>query len=120
MLPYFKTLDNQVSDKFGFIPLQYQVFPVKDNRNPSMAYVLENHKVISNLDSYNFLTFQIKVPSQLNADVWEKYLDKYWDSQLKYLIRYGFPLDFNNNIHLSHKLGNHGSGNKYPRILKLI
>ena len=111
----FKTWDEQMSDKFGFIPLQNQILPNKDHRNPSMPDVLKTHKIISNSGTYNFLDCQIEVPSQQNADVWEKYLDRYWDSQLKCLIRYGFPLDFNKNIQLSHKLGNHGSGNKYPR-----
>ena len=60
----------------------------------------------------------MQVPSQLKADVSEKYLDKYWDSQFKYLIRYRFPLDFNSNIHFSHKLGNHGSEYKYPRDIE--
>ena len=114
----FKLWDEQMSDKFGFIPLQDQIIPSQDHGNPSMTDVLKMHEIISNSDTYNFLDCQIQVPSQLNADVWEKYLDKYWDSQLKYLIRYGFPLDFNKNIQLSHKLGNHGSGNKYPTDIK--
>ena len=75
------------SDKFGFIPLQNQILPNKDHINPSMPDVLKTHKIISNSGTYNFLDCQIEVPSQLNADVWEKYLDKYWDSQLKFLIR---------------------------------
>ena len=54
----------------------------------------------------------------MKADVWEKYLEKYWDSQLKYLIRYGFPLDFDSDIQLSHKMGNHDSGNKYPKDIE--
>ena len=59
-----------MSDKFGFIPLQNQILPSKDHRNPSMTDVLKTHRIISNLGTYNFLESQIQVPSQLNADVW--------------------------------------------------
>ena len=114
----FKLWDDQMSDKFSFIPLQDQIIPSHNHKNPSMSDVLKMHEIIRDSDTCNFLDCQIQVPSQLNADVWEKYLDKYWDSQLKFLIRYGFPLDFNKNIQLSHKLGNHGSGNKYPTDIK--
>ena len=50
--------------------------------------------------------------------MWGKYLDKYWDNQLKYLIRYGIPVYFNSDTHLSHKLSDHGSGNKHPKDIK--
>ena len=110
----FKLWDEQMSDKFGYIPLQDPTIPSEDNRKASMIDALKMHEIISKSNTYNFIDCQIQVPSELNADVWEQYLGEYWDSQLKYLIRYGFPLDFNKNTCLSHKLGNHGSGNKYP------
>ena len=56
-----------MSDKFGFIPLQNQIIPNKDDRNPSMADVLKTHKIVSNSGTYNFLDCQIQVPSQLNV-----------------------------------------------------
>ena len=40
--PIFKVWDEQMSDKFGFIPLQDQILPSKDQRNPSMTDVLTN------------------------------------------------------------------------------
>ena len=110
----FKLWNEQMSDKFRYIPLQDQTIPSEDNRKASMTDALKMHEIISKSNTYNFIDCQIQVPSELNADVWEQYLGEYWDSQLKYLIRYGFPLDFNKNTRLSHKLGNHGSGNKYP------
>ena len=96
----FKLWDKQVSDKFGYIPLQDQILPSRDQRITGVDNVLKIHEIISKSNNYNFLQCQIQVPSQLNADIWENYL--------------GFPLDFNKNVKLSHKLGNHGSGNKYP------
>ena len=114
----FKLWDAQMSDKFGYIPLQDQIIPDRDHKRGSTTDVLKMHEIISKSETYNFLQCQIQVQSELNADVWEQYLGKYWDTQLKFLIRYGFPLDFNKNIQLSHKLGNHGSGNKFPEDIK--
>ena len=37
---------------------------------------------------------------------------------MQYLIRYGFPLDFDNKVELTHTVGNHGSDNKYPQDLE--
>ena len=65
----FKLWDEQMSDKFGYIPLQDQTIPSHDHRNASMADVLKMHETISNWDTYNFLDCQIQVPSELNADV---------------------------------------------------
>ena len=110
----FKLWDKQMSDKFGYIPLQDQIVPDRDITKAGITDVIKIHELVKKSETYNFLQCQIQVPSELNADVWEKYLGEYWDTQLKYLIRYGFPLDFNKNTQLSYKLGNHGSGNKYP------
>ena len=110
----FQLWDKQMSDKFGYIPLQDQIVPDRDITKAGITDVIKIHKLVSKSETYNFLQCQIQVPSELNADVWGKYLGEYWDTQLKYLIRYGFPLDFNKNKQLSYKLGNHGSGNKYP------
>ena len=40
---------------------------------------------------------QIQISSQLKADTWERHLTGYWDSQLPFLIRYGFLLDYDYN-----------------------
>ena len=65
----FKLWDDQMSDKFGFIPLQDQIIPRQNHKNPSMSDVLKMHEIIRNSDTCNFLDCQIQVPSQLNADV---------------------------------------------------
>ena len=88
----FKLWDEQMSDKFGYIPLQDQTIPSEDNRKASMTDALKMHEIISKSNTYNFVDCQIQVPSELNADVWEQYLE--------YLIRYGFPLDFNKKKHV--------------------
>ena len=51
-------------------------------------------------DNLNFLSNQIQVPSQLNPDIWQELLEGNWDQQLPFLIRYGFPLDFDQHSKL--------------------
>ena len=60
------------------------------------------------------MSSQIQVKSQLNPDVWEKFLEGYYDKQLLYLIRYGFPLDFDKNSKLSKSTENHKSALMFP------
>ena len=50
----------------------------------------------------------------MNPDVWEKFLQGYWDKQLLYLIRYGFPLDFDKNSKLGKTTQNHKSALMFP------
>ena len=57
---------------------------------------------------------QISVPSQLKVDMWDSYLEGYWDDQLRFLIRYGFPIDFDNKVSLSSEENNHTSATDFP------
>ena len=61
---------------------------------------------------------QIPVQSQLNIDSWGKHLKNYWDKQLIFLIKYGFPLDFDPSIALDHKNKNHKSAIDYPQDIQ--
>ena len=61
------------------------------------------------------MSSQLQITSQLNPDTWEKILDGYWDKQLLYLIRYGFPLDFDRNSKLGKNTENHKSALMFPR-----
>ena len=58
---------------------------------------------------------QIPVQSQLNINSWEKHLSNYWDKQLIFLIKYGFPLNFNPDITLNHTIINHKSAIDHPQ-----
>ena len=68
--------------------------------------------------NHNFLGAQIRIESQLNYAVWKKYLTEYWDQQLCYLIKYGFPLDFNANNPLKHERNNHSSATLHSEDVK--
>ena len=73
------------------------------------------HKVIKASGEYNFKNCQINVKSQLNPDVWDEFLEGYWDSQLPLLITFGFPLDFDRNSKLESHSENHASAKNYPQ-----
>ena len=57
----------------------------------------------------NFLGSRIPGCSQLNVEEWQKVLFDNWDLQLIELIRYGFPLDFNQYCPLSSDKRHHSS-----------
>ena len=93
--PTYQKWSDQNSQKFGFVPLGPLLLPDFNLKLSMGTDPIKLYDVTKNLDSFNFMSSQIQVKSQLNADVWEQLLEGYWDSQLSYLIRYGFPLDFN-------------------------
>ena len=96
----FNLCDKQTNDKYGFISLGDQILPEKNEKNKINLDRKKLHQIVKNSDKSNFMDAQIEVPSQLNPDRWEDYLTDYWDKQLCYLIRYGFPLDFKQNCPL--------------------
>ena len=65
------------------------------------------------------MSSQIQVKSQLNPDIWERFLDGYWDKQLLYLIRYGLPLDFDRTSKLEKNMVNHKSALMFPQDVDL-
>ena len=73
------------------------------------------YDITRNETTFNFLSAQIQLDSQLNVDIWEKLLENYWDQQLPYLIRYGFPLDFDRNSKLGKNDKNHTSALAFPQ-----
>ena len=93
--PTFQQWDKQNDGKFGFIPLGPLVLPLSDKNINMGSDPIKLYDTMKNQYESNFLSSQIQVHSQLNPDVWQELLQGYWDQQLSYLIRYGFPLDFN-------------------------
>ena len=100
--------DAQNSQKFGFIPISNLALPNDEKQLLLKGDLLSTRYLINKKGKHNFLGAQIEIPSQLNPDVWQKYLGDYLDKQLPMLIRYGFPLDFD-HISLSHTGNNHPS-----------
>ena len=114
----FRLWDSQNHQKFGFIPLSDLVIPNDNKRIPLQGSLLQARYDVAKEGNYNFMGAQIQIPSQLNPDVWQDYLIDYWDKQLPYLIRYGFPLDFDTGVDLNHTEVNHPSAKHHVPDVK--
>ena len=112
--PTYIKWNEQTTDKFGFIPLGPLELPVTDKRKYMGSNPIKLYDITRNETRPNFLAAQIQVKSQLKADTWEQLLVDYWDQQLPYLIRYGFPLDFDRNSKLGTNDTNHTSALAFP------
>ena len=110
--------DSQNKTKFGFIPLGDLTIPTAKNENHIEANPLQMHEIIKQSGKHNFLDCQIMVKSQLNPKIWESLLKNYWDQQLIYLIKHGFPLDFDHSSPLSDENTNHNSALQYPNDIQ--
>ena len=62
----------------------------------------------------NYCGLQLPVPSKLNAEKFSLYLKDYWDWQVAFFVKFGFPLDIGNNKTLVSEPGNHPSAEKFP------
>ena len=116
--PTLQLWESQSNFKFGFIPLGSQLMtklvnPVQSDDDP-----ITLHTKILESDKYNFLQTQISLKSQLNPEVWDQYLQGYWDKQLPLLIRFGFPLDYDREGTLSSQETNHPSAVEYPEDVR--
>ena len=109
----FDAWNAQVPGKFGYIPLANHKLPDSDRNIIFHGNLIEMHEKIWNSKQHNFMGEQIVIPSQFNMEVWEKELQGYWDKQLLFLLKYGFPLDFNYANPLQSTLVNHASANQH-------
>ena len=116
--PTYKKWSEQTDDKFGFIPLGPMVIPTSDKRRYLGSDPIKLYDLTRKETTFNFLSTQILIHSQLNADAWEKLLENYWDQQLPYLIRYGFPLDFDRNSKLGQNDKNYTSALAFPQDIE--
>ena len=114
----FKNWDNQMEEKYGFVPLGDILVPKRDDKNPAIGNIKALHQTVKNSKNFNFIESQIQVESQLNPEVWERYLKYYWDKQLCFLIRYGFPLDHKQESPLKHDFKNHSTATDYENDVK--
>ena len=74
--PTYKKWSEQTDDKFGFIPLGLLVIPTSDKRRYMGSDPTKLYDITRNETKFNFLSTQIQVDSQLNADTWEKFIRK--------------------------------------------
>ena len=110
----FKHWDDQTITKYGFNPLGHLLHPDQDAKNSCKGDLLDIHNCVKSTGNFHFMDAQISVPFQLKVDIWDSYLEGYWDDQLKFLIRHGFPIDFDNEVSLSSEENNHTSATDFP------
>ena len=74
------------------------------------------HRLVRNTGRYNFEEERIFLPSKINFPLFESLAQGYWDWQLPFFVKYGFPLDFPyaKEADLKSGEGNHASANKFP------
>ena len=113
--PTFKLWNQQTEGKFGYIPLGPLVLPESDKKVNMGSDPIKLYDITKNQNTFNFLSTQVEVPSQLNPDIWQELLQGYWDQQLPFLIRYGFPLDFDRHSKLGKNTKNHMSAVAFPK-----
>ena len=105
----FQAWNEQTTDKYGFIPLGDLMLPESNDKNQNDKSIFSIHDQVCKSGHFNFMQSQIQVKSQLNPDVWDRYLTNYCDKQLGLLIRFGFPLDFDHKIPLKMNESSHKS-----------
>ena len=112
---FFSAWKEQTDFDFGFLPITDFIMPhVVAEKSYKCLTPLEMHAMVKASGQPNYLHCRIPVPSQLNIAAWKKMLQGYWDTQLIYLLEFGFPLDFNRNYHLSSDSTNHKSAVEFP------
>ena len=66
----FKVWDTQKFGKFGFIPIESQILPQCQRVMQVTDNLLNIHKIVKATCTHNFMEAQVRVPSQLNVEVW--------------------------------------------------
>ena len=66
----FDLWSQQTEEKFGYIPLGSLVLSTSDNRINAGSDPIKLNDITRDQNTFNFLSSQIQVPSQLNPDLW--------------------------------------------------
>ena len=92
---------SQQTNAFGFLPItNLQRLHRGHSLRPNKVLTYKEfdptkvHEEVKNTGLYNFQKAKIQVPSSINFELFEKLCEGYWDYQLPYFIKFGFPLDF--------------------------
>ena len=113
----------QQTNALGFLPINNLTYKstrlslepkiiISDNNFDPVAI----HRMVRRTGKYNFEEARILLPSKINFKLFEELTEGFWDWQLPYFIKYGFPLDFpySKEHQLEHDTDNHTSATKFP------
>ena len=114
LAPYNRLVFQQNAGGFGFIPLSNLPDRVLDRtcEKPSDA-VLHVHKRLKLDGRPNYRGLQIPLVSKLNFEKFASYLENYWDWMLPLYVKFGFPLDIDENKVIKSDMKNHASATKF-------
>ena len=84
---------------YGFIPLQElsRILSYAHNTQTHITDYVQLHKILQNSHTPNCMSHQLIVPSGLNINKWEEYLQGYWDHQAHIFLKIWLP-----SRHISH------------------
>ena len=106
----------QIRDTIGFIPVSPLPAPIIDRSVDSgdNVDIISAHKLLKKDGRPNYRGLQIPVKSSLNHKNFFQYLKDYWDWQLPFFIKFGFPLDLQTNVDIISTKINHKSATANP------
>ena len=114
---------SQQANAFGFLPItNLQRLRRGHSLRPNKVLTyhefdpIKVHSEVKRTGSYNFQQAKIQLPSKINFKLFEQLCEGYWDYQLPYFIKFGFPLDFphEQEIKLQSTENSHNSTVNFP------
>ena len=96
-----KTCVKQQTTPMGFLPISnLKRLKIASSLKPIVVLKDEQFdpiavpKTVRGTGKYNFEGAKIQLPSKINFQLLEYLTQDYWDYQLPYFLKFGFPLDF--------------------------
>ena len=96
-------------DNIGYVPLgEFTCISERGEGNvKGLNYPIGYYNALVRDTRPNFLSKRLRIPMVLNVAAFENYLQGYEDEQLVEFIKFGFPLDVDQNFCKSEFTGNH-------------
>ena len=113
-LPSNSLFFRQNKGNFGFIPCSKLPTKIVDKSSEHNFDFATLHKKVLESGKPNYLGVQLPVPSKLNAKKFFEYSTDYWDWQLPFFIKFGFPLDIDHPENITSEKLNHKSALDHP------
>ena len=113
-LPSNRIFFAQNQGQYGFIPVSSLPCRIEDKSDNNKVDILTTHKILKKDGRPNYRGLQIPVQSSLNYQNFFEYLGNYWDWQLPFFIRFGFPLDLDPTCEIFSDQINHKSAILHP------
>ena len=90
---------------FGFLPItNLKRFSISQSLRPNRILTQDTfdpvatYKAVKATGKYNFQEAKIQLPSKVNFTLFEYLCKDYWDYNLSYFIKFGFPLSLHHEF----------------------